>query len=65
MGAAHDEVDHSPALEELSLDDLQMMKLINIDYNRKAPPYWSKATTSDMLLVAGVTNHPATLPYFF
>lgn len=54
LGAARDEADRSPALEELLVDDLQMLKLINIEYDRKVPPYWWKMTTRDLFLMVKV-----------
>lgn len=67
LGAARYEVDMSPELEELSVNDLQMMKLIKADYNREAPPYWAKTTSDDLLLAVGVIEssyHPYSMGIF-
>lgn len=51
LGVSPNEADPPPTPEELSGEYLQ---LINVEYNMKIHPYWSKTTTHVSLLAAGV-----------
>lgn len=57
-----DIADSPPTMDELSSVDVEMIKLINKEYNLRAPPYISKETTAALLLQAGVIMMPAHSP---
>lgn len=62
LGAMRDIADPSPIMDELKNVAFEMIKLINTDYNRRAPPYTSKTTIDDLLLAAGDIKMPCRSP---